>query len=261
MRNKVLLDTCVLVSSSVLISGLEDFGVKEIKHPFFDQSTRLVSLLRKHLTKRLGITTTTIESEAYSVLDKAVITELRKEVMDRRILFEILSIVLNQCEKRLREILSFLIREPIDPVERARRYVVVNNMYARLREFATSLPKPAALMAEAVPKKLRRAIDWFEFYKTQDEILNAQLYNLLYKDVEEEDKIILSEAVYLLNLYKQTEGEVTLFLVSTDHHFSPVRRMRWVIESRRITDEIYANFGIICDWPHEIHQELSKRLE
>lgn len=106
-----------------------------------------------------------------------------------------------------------------------------------------------------VPKGYKRLA--FDIYRTQDEILNSQLTNLLRKPPDTVDKTILAQAMYLFELYKQTEGkDVTFFIVSTDHHFSPVRKRGLV--SRGVTDTIEDLFGIICDWPDQIEQILKR---
>lgn len=224
-----------------------------IKHPFFDQSMRLIGFIKKHLTKRIGILTVTIEEQAYHVLEHAVRQELQRKTIDRAIDFEMLSIILNYCENRLREILSYLLREPVDPLEVSKNFIKVTQMYDQLTEKARNLPKPAALLTEMVPKDFKKLA--FDIYKTQDEIINSQLTNLLRKPAETTDKTILAESIYLFNVYKQMEGkDVAFYITSTDHHFSPVRKKG--LESRGITDTIKELFGIICDWPHQIEQIL-----
>ena len=229
-----------------------------IKHPFFDQSMRLIGFIRKHLTKRIGIVTTTVEEQAYHVLENAVRQELQKKTSKRAVDFEMFSIILNYCENRLREILSYMVREPVDHLEVSKNFVKVTEMYDNLTEKALSLPKPAALLTETVPKGFKRLA--FDIYKKQDEIINSQLTNLLRKPADSIDKKILAEAIYLFNVYKQMEGKnIAFYITSTDHHFSPVRKKG--LESRGITDTIYELFGIICDWPEQIEQILRNEIK
>jgi hypothetical protein len=219
---------------------------------------RLIGFVKKHLAKRIGIVTATIEEQAYSVLEQAVIEELKEKISERVADFEIFSVIRNSCENRLRVILSYLMREPVDPLEVSKNFIKVTEMYENLTERARNLPKPAALLTEMAPKGLKRLA--FDIYKTQDEISNSQLMNLLRKPVGTIDKTILAQAIYLFEVYKQTEGKnIAFFIVSTDHHFSPVRKKG--LESRGVTDAIKNIFGITCDWPHQIEQILRYEIK
>jgi hypothetical protein len=89
---------------------------------------------------------------------------------------------------------------------------------------------------------------------------NSQILNLLRKDVEFDDMRILAEAYQLQMLYYETEGKGGhLYVASKDHHFVPVRRRGWTMESRRITDEIERCFGLICEHPRKIREKFLKR--
>lgn len=256
LKHKVLFDTSVLIAASTFVASKE-LSVN-MKHPFFDQSMSLIGFIKKHLTKRIGIVTATVEGQAYHVLEQAIRQELQRKTAERAVDFEIFSMILNYCENRLREILSYMLREPVDSLEVSKNFVRVTNMYENLKDRALNLPKPATLLTEAAPRQLKRLA--FDIYKTQDEIVNSQLTNLLRKPVETTDKTILAEAIYLLNVYKQVEGKnVAFYITSTDHHFSPVRKKG--LESRGITDTIKELFGIICDWPRQIEQILKNEIE
>ena len=253
MKYKVFLDTSTLIASSILLTA-KDFG-SEIKDAFYDEATRLMSIIKKNINKRIGITTYAVEDETYATLSRAIERKLNQKILDRAKAFELLSIAVNSCESRLREILSLVAREPINPVETAQMYMRVAMMYNKLEQQALQLPKPAYLMAGSAPPFLNKA-ELFEIYKTQDEILNAQLTNLTYSPVEDSDKMILAQASYLCKLYKETEGKTCFFLASTDHHFVPVRRKG--LESRQVTDAIQKQTGIIAEKPHEIFLALRK---
>ena len=244
------------------MSSSEDLGI-ELKHHFYEQAMQLFSLIRKNLAKRIGVVTSTIEKEALRVLNEVVRGEIRTKYgkLDTETLFRYSSIALNACDMRMRSLLAFLQREPVESDKVAIWFTQVVNMYTELLELAKSHEKTASLKAQLVPKKIRRMADWFEIYRTDDQRRHAQLFNLLTKKVETDDQIILAEACYLLNLYRQIEGKnVFLFIASTDHHFSPVRRKDWAFESRQVTDEIEKRFGITCDWPDHIFGRVSKEL-
>lgn len=262
MKNKILFDSSVIVAASVLMSATEDAGI-ELKHIFYEDAIQLFSLIKKNLSKRIGVVTATIESEALGVLSEVIRGEIRKkyEDADRETLFKYNSIALNACDTRMRNQLASLQREPVDPYVVTIWFTQVIKMYEDLEEAANKLEKVAYMKYQAVPTRIKRMADWFEIYRTDDKRANAQLYNLLMKKAEPEDQKILAEACYLLNLYKATEGkEVSLYVASTDHHFSPARMQGWAVESRQVTDEIAKRFGVICDWPKNVYEAVSKRL-
>jgi len=263
LKVKVLFDSCVIVAGSVFMSGKDDLGI-ELKHHFYEEAMRLFSLIKKNLSKRIGVVTATIENEALRVLNEAVRGEIRTKYreLDRKTLFEYSSIALNACDSRMRKLLSLLQREPVESDKVAVWFTQVAKMYKELKDMAQerkNLKETASMKAQAVPKKVRKYENWYRIYLRDERRRHAQLLNLLKKDVEAEDQIILAEACYLFNLYKQIEGkDVSFFIASTDHHFSPVRRKGWAFESRQVTDEIEKRFGIICDWPDRIYERVSK---
>lgn len=255
MKYKVFLDTSTLIASSILLTS-KTIG-QEIKDVFYEEASELLSVIRKNVNKRIGITTTVIEEEAYQVLSSAIERKLKQKIPDRVKAFALLSVAVNACETRLREILTFVVRDPVNAKESAKWHIQVCTMYEDLRKTALKLPAPAYFKANAAPKFLNKA-EMFEIYQKQDECLNAQLTNLIYNPVEDSDKILLSQAIYLCKLYKETEtgGNITMYLSSTDHHFVPVRRSYYV--SGQVTQEIEKCFGVIAERPHEIFTVLRK---
>lgn len=255
MKYKVFLDTSTLIAGSIFLTS-KTIGL-EIKDVFYEEARRLLSLIRKNINKRIGITTTVVEEEAYQVLSSAIERKLNQRIADRAKVFALLSVATNACETRLREILTFVVRDPIDPKESAKWHIQVAIMYDDLHKISLQLPRPAYMQADAVPNFLNKA-EMFKIYKNQDECLRAQLTNLVYNPVEDSDKILLSQAIYLLKLYKETEtgANITMYLSSTDHHFVPVRRMSYT--SRQVTEEIQKRFSIIAERPAEIFLTLKK---
>lgn len=253
MKYKVFLDTSTLVASSVLLTT-KTIGL-DIKDVFYDEAIQLISIIRKHVNKRIGITTSMVEEEAYHVLSSSIERKLSQKISDRVKVFEILSIAVNACESRLRDVLSFVTREPVNPKDSAKLYTQVVIAYEELLKHALNLPKPAYMQAKTVPKFLNKA-EMFEMYQTQDECLNAQLTNLIYNPIEDTDKMILAQATYLCKLFKETETKITMFLSSTDHHFVPVRRYGYT--SRQVTDKIEEKFDILADKPQKIFLALKQ---
>lgn len=253
MRYKVFLDTSTLIAASILLTT-KAIGI-EIKDVFYDEATRLMSIVKKNINKRIGVTSFAAEDEAYQVLSSAIERKLNQKISDRAKVFQLLSVAINSCESRLRDVLAVVVREPINPVEAARLLIQIVHVYDGLLTSAKKLPKPAAMLAAAVPRFLNKA-EMYEVYKSQDEILNSQLTNLIYNPIEDSDKMILAHAAYLCKLYKEAEGKIEMYLASTDHHFVPIKRDGLV--SRQVTDKIEETFRIIADKPGEIFTALKK---
>jgi hypothetical protein len=258
VKNRILFDSCVLISASVLV-GSKDVGL-EIKHHFYDECVELVSYVQKNLAKRIGIVTSTIENEATGVLETVIEGELKQRKIEKEKDFELFSRVLNICDIRMRKIISYLQREPIDPVDVAHKILLIEKMYSDLKEEAKNLPKVALQKKELVPKHYKKTVDWFNVFKKQDEMEHSQILNLLRKDVEFDDMRILAEAYHLQMIYLLSEGKGGhLYIASKDHHFVPVRRRGWTFEGRRITDEIERRFGLICEHPRKVREKFLKR--
>ena len=258
MKNRVLVDSCVLISASVLVSS-KDLEV-ELKHHFYDECIDLISYFKKNMAKRIGIITSTIEAEAIGVLERVIEGELTKKQIDRKKDFELFSRILDICDSRMRRITSYLQREPIDIVDASYRLPLVQKMYAEFKKEAEELPKVALKRKEVIPKRFQKAVDWFKLFKKQDEMEHAQILNLLRKEVEFEDMRILADAYHLRCLYLESEGKGgNLYIASKDHHFVPVRRKGWAFEGRRITDEIYKRFGVVCEHPRRVKELLMKK--
>jgi len=258
LKYKVLLDTNVLVAASTF-NVSQDWKMR-VKHPFYEQSRKLVEFLKRNLEKRIGIVTKTIENQAPGALEKAVTIELQKKKIDRAVDFEIFSAIQNACEKRLSDILACLLREPVNEEAVHQNYVVVDKMYEELAAQAVKMyiAKPAKKWVEAAARRFRRIAR--PIYMTQQRKLDWQLFNLIHKPVESSDKRILAEAVYLSMLFNRTETEdVAFYIASTDRHFSPAR---WAggIKSTQVTDRIKEKFGIVCDWPHQIEETLRGKI-
>lgn len=256
MKAKILFDTCVLIAASTFYVS-QDIDVPPLKHPFYKQSKDLVEYVKENLEKRIGIITTAIERQCPGALHSAINDVLMEmEDKDRKKYFPLYSPILNFCEDRLKkDILPYLVREPVDKDAVRSNYQFVDKMYQELAGEAIRrgwIERRDKQLTEAAARRFKRLAG--SIYKSRIMKEDFQLFNLIRKPVEPSDKVILSEAVYLSQFYYRTEEEtVAFYLVSTDHHFSP-KRWRGGIESRDVTDQIKKKFGIICDWPHQIRK-------
>lgn len=249
--SKVFLDTCVLVSASVY-GSYEDLGIK-LEHQFYSITVPLFDIIKKYVTKRIGVITYTIETQAIGVIASAVAGALEEkaESIDtpelRAKIFESHAIFFDQCFGHLQDNLSILQREPVSHDERDQCYQAVSVMYNDLRNIAKKLDIDQ-LIDGNVTAKYRETIR-YEVYK-QYQIRYKQLLKLKNEPVEESDKSILCEAITLLRIYQQTNPNIKMYLASTDYHFSPSD------SGGEIAEQIKKQFQITCDWPHKVAKYL-----
>lgn len=250
--SKVFLDSCILVSASVY-GSYKDLSI-ELEHQFYEKTVPLFKIIKKHVDKRVGIITFTIETQAIAVIANAVASELEEKaekIIDpgiREKMFESHAIFFDQCLAHLQENLSILQREPVSQVEKDRYYPDVSLMYNNLQSIAEELDINQLINAN-VTRRYREIIrhEYFEQYKKK----YKQLLKLKSEPVEESDKMILCEAISLLNNYKRTVNpEIKMYLASTDYHFSPCN------SEGEITTQIERKFQIICNWPDEVAEHL-----
>lgn len=246
--SKVFLDTCVVVSASVC-GSYQDLGV-EVEHKFYMKTIALFEIIKKHVSEHIGIVTSTIENQAIATIAKAVtdaLEEKAKEILDaesRARLFESHAVFFDQCLAHLLENLSILQREPVSQTDKDRYYPDVAVMYNNLRNTARNLDIDQVINAN-VTSRYRQTIR-YEVYK-QYEKRYKQLLKLKNEPVEESDKMILCEAICLLDYYRKTVNPDTrIYLASTDYHFSPCD------SEGEVTAQIRKRFDIICDWPDKI---------
>lgn len=258
MLHKVTFDTNIFIAGSI-VETTGELGFP-IKHEFYDYAINLIQYIRANPSKRIGITTNFIETEAYRTLSRAVETELKKHVKDIEKEYDVFSALLNRCSDNMGKIFTYLIKEPIDENEVNRIYRHVDSFYGDLRNRAKSIAKKLEMQKDmrvrATPREYKKLMR--EVYSQQDRWPYAQLLNLiLYKDVEPNDKWILSQVIYLHRIYRQLFGsDLKSYIASTDYHFSPIRKDGR--PSSYISDRIKSRFDIICNWPDEIYKIIKK---
>lgn len=250
--SKVFLDTCVVVSASVY-GSYQDLGI-EVEHRFYTKTVPLFAIIKKYVAERIGIITSTIENQSIAAIAKAItdaLEEKAEEILDsesRAKLFESHTVFFDQCLAHLQENLSILQREPVSQTEKDRYYPDVTIMYNNLRNTAKNLDIKQLINAN-VTARYRQTIRYevYEQYKKR----YKQLLKLKNEPVEESDKMILCEAICLLDYYRKTVNpNMKLYLASTDYHFSPSN------SEGEVTEQIRKKFKIICHWPDEIARSL-----
>ncbi len=246
--SKVFLDTSVLVSASVY-GSYQDLGIK-LEHEFYTKTVPLFEIIKKHVDKRIGIITFTVEAQAIAVIASAVTSALEEKAEktidpeSRTQLFESHTIFFDQCFAHLQENLAILQREPVLQSDKTQYYSDVTIMYNELQNTAKNLDIEQIINAN-VTSRYRGAIrhELHEQYRKR----YKQLHKLQNEPVEESDKTILCEAICLLSNYRKTmNSDIKMYLSSTDYHFSPCDSMG------EITEQIEKRFHIICDWPDKI---------
>jgi hypothetical protein len=254
------MDTCVLVAASTFYVS-DDLNIR-LEHPFYQQSMSLVAFVRKQLSSRIGITTRTIERQSMPALQGAIDEEISAVGIDREKDFPIYSFIKNYCEQKLKNISSYLVREPVDEDAVKSNYGYVDRLYAEKTEEAVKLAfiEPRfKKRTEQAPKRFQSVAKWI--YREQQKKEDYQLTHLIKKPVEPSDKWILAEAIYLSMLYDKIESEdIVFFIASTDNHFSPKRWTGRTI-SAQISEAIHKKFNIICDWPQQVEEMADHVLE
>jgi hypothetical protein len=256
VRAKVLVETTILLAASVFATRQDLQYDKPLKHHFFDRSMALVGLLRKHETKKIGLTTDTVTKETWTRLEKAIIDELGKDVSRR-----VKSVALDLCGDRLDGFLMIIRPEPIgNPQRVSQKFDEVVCMYKELTDRAyvvdfTTARAAAEQGIDRIVSPLFRRVG-IEIHARQLLRDRSQLRRLRdpTKRPSSVDKTILAEAAYLHEKFNSQEP-TTMFLASTDKMFSPDLRDGDLI-SDYITREIQQRFQVRCDWPERIAYEL-----
>lgn len=223
-----------------------------LQHRFYSLTVPLFDLFRKHIDKRIGVVTFTVEMQALTVLARAVTESLEEEAEkkpDQRVqLFMSYTTFFDQCHKHLYANFAVLAREPIPPDEREKYYLQVSEMYDKFEYSATTLNFKTLVRANVTKRYYYNVVcdEIREQYKKRFH----QMLKLKEQPVEDSDKKILAEVVYLHNRQTQSDNKAKTYFASTDYHFSPFD------SEGHITDEIRKRFGIICDWPDKIAEFL-----
>ena len=166
MPHKVIFDTNIFFAGSIVeTSGELGFP---IKHKFYDYAINLIQYIRVNPSKRIGITTNFIETEAYNTLSGAVETELaeaefKKYVQDIEKEYNVFSALLNRCNDNMGKIFLYLIREPVDENAVSRIYYNVDSFYDDLKieanEIFEKLKIKGDMRFRTTPRKYRKFIN------------------------------------------------------------------------------------------------------
>jgi hypothetical protein len=263
-NSKILVESSVLVAASMLAEQ-SDIGVR-IKDTFYDASQRLFSAIRRNIMDRLGITTQTVEVEAFRALQKRIeeyVQRRSRDFEDKSKLFEFGSMASNICGTRMKKLRDHLMREAIVEEEVKDNERIIKEMYQGLERSAKTGEQIEEEVFRMYPTT--SAADQHERTKTQREGYkaflerdNIQYWRLRNKHASPTDIRILAEAMHILSQYRRQHGEgFRLYMASTDsNNFVPVKDPEG--ESKPVTEMIRTKTGVICKWPDDILKEFGE---
>jgi hypothetical protein len=271
VKHKVLLETTVLIASSLYATRQDLQYYKPLKHQFFERSTQLIFVLLKHGGKQIGITTATTTNDAYEHLEKAIIDELGKDITQH-----VKSVAVNLCENRLDDLVQDFPEQAVNLTKVSEKFGAVAAMYRELlgRAFLVDNTTVTATMTEKFenlipifhrprgPKK-QRAIDRYRDLKVEigtTQYLRSRSQLTRLRDIDKRpdtvDMTTLAEATCLHEEFNSKEPTI-LFLASTDKAFSPNLDQNGNVDSNDVTAEIEKQFSVCCDWPERIAGQLT----
>lgn len=252
-NSKILVETSVVLAASIRVSFPEE---GEIRDEFYYPAIELFALIRKNLPYRLGITTQTIELEAYKTLSEAIANRIERDVPDKSKHYEYNSIAWNKCEESMRKLVNTLLREPCDEEALMELNNEVYHMYKGLEARAMTegqLIDQAHRDIMASSSKMRKTI--FDAHCMLLRQENVQLLRLKRHHASPTDIKILAQAIYIKRRYATSGTNEHVLLASTDsNNFVPAHSIYGL--SRTVTDEIERRYGIVCDWPFEIQKRF-----
>ena len=256
-RVKVVLETSVLIASSVYFVSKELKSSKIVKDEHFERAMELVSEIGKRVKQRIGVYTRAIAVETRNALRDSIKRRLEERGCDPNSL----TIFFNLCNDQLERTLEMLSLEPVDPQRRSYFLSEVYKMYSQLLERSTVVTEQST---RSLAEQKTAITASRKFWGIQSEIQTKQvrqeyrqLYFLRDNPAGPRDKEILAEAAALYESYA-AEAPTELYMASADcSHFSPAISYAGIV-SNQITKLIEESFHVKCDWPESIANHLRK---
>lgn len=270
MQPKILVDTNVIVAASIN-ENVQELNAP-VKHDFHDESIHLFGIFKRRLSERIGIITSTIESESFYTLNTAVNSIITKNVSDielKRKLFDHAVAIINLCEDKMRKLISVLLREPISETDFAKNLSLVDKMCEDVKstweqKYATRELREKESWERARPilnePKWRGDMkqDVIRIHRQQVEREAVQLKRFVDGYPHLSDRKILAEAISIAKYYCKISG-ITFFIASCDMGFFSPYRVKSGVHSDIVTKEIKKRFDISCDFPYKIIQEIEQK--
>lgn len=255
-QDKVLVDVNVIISASIFYL-FEEMGVK-FKHQFYDISKPLFDFFEEN--REIGIFTEEIENSTTGIPRKAIEDEInsfdKKEIEEKK-LFDNLSFILSESERRLeknKKILTRIAKIKKKDISKKMSEILMfyNNLKGELEQYNPI--KEGKVKSFLAPRSVRRVAKNIYIEQAREYSLYYKLKKILVdKPINANDIQILAHATYLKKFYSKIT-ETRMFVASTDHHFSPIRENKPL--NNFIPERIEGEFKVICDWPDNILKEL-----
>lgn len=216
---KILLDSSVLISASIIYDYSEQNKKYRLKHKFFNKCDALIQFLKANPQLEIGIVTKTVETEAGSAIRDAVLSTLNQiwwrvpnfvKAKQKMILHYIM---VNESLDRLDHIVEECsIRLPIDTKKRDE--IKTKEIIPFLNKL---VPKTSRYRQPHLPPYIRGA----DFRKELSDILLASspALQIIYKGMPgDKDLTIMAEATFIYRKYADKEK---VYVASMDNNFKP----------------------------------------
>ncbi len=239
MTEKIFLDKNVLVGSSLKI----EYGEKRYEDRFHNESIKIFDLFEE---------SNDVEGWVFSEEVERVKKILENIIDSNFAMSYTRDLIYRKCRQNLEKNMKNLgtIR-----VERSDYSDFMNDVEDFYRELEEILDKNFMDREQALFELKENGI----YYKNAEEIaekIDDSCYNKLRQKIvdepaTQEDMRLLAKINYLS---KQVDSQI--YFASTDYHFSPIKN-NGMPSDNFISDRIEEFFGIICDWPDALYEELS----
>ena len=265
--NKIIFDTNVLVAACIIENAGESNTV--IKHEFYDQSIRLVSLLKRDNNCH-GVLISTVKTEPYTVLGKAVYQVFVPDSLNdshRRMLFYENSIALvASSEQKLDKLIGYLEEGEYDPEEMDKNIERVKSMSRDLRMMWKEKHSKKKWRKQESGKRAKTVLKEPRNQEQKEEVISAHDSQLARESLQlgrfvrksnSRDELILAETISVMQFYEKTGDSYDFWIASCDSGFFAPYIRSYLGTSDTVTREIENRFKIRCDYPQKIYRLLS----
>jgi len=262
-KQKVVLDTNVIVSASILVN------VKEleipVRHRFYDQSIQLFSVFKKRPSEKIGIATPLVRSEAFLVLSKAVKNELisNLDLNDLKVkenFFNSTVAFVSLCEHKMHSLFALLEQPQVSKYHFDINLGKVIQMSKYIKEYLWKNRYSRRYQREKEVEIRSKPITTDPYWKDdqKEEVITThgdqvyreakQLERFMNKYPNRNDEKILAETITIKYHYPDHK----FYIASCDAGFFSPLRIEGGVKSDTVTREIETRFKITCDFPREI---------
>jgi len=267
IKMKILIDTSVLISGSILWEYSDENKNFLLKHKFFSRCNLFFNFLKMNNELEFGIITKTVEDEAKNALNQAVIRTLQEQ--ERRIpnfvkklkMMVIQYIITNESLDRLEKIVEECsIRIPIDTKKRDE--IKVNEVEPFLKELVKNTVR---YIQPPIPGFIKGKDSRAEL--TDIMLRSLPITGIVYKGMPgDRDLTLMAEATFV---YRRYDGKEKIYIASMDNNFKPNPRqigsflsgyMSYSGVDSTVRDKLAEKFGFIGEEPYELMNKLKAEL-